>query len=568
MPVEGKGLNKTFKPKEQLLRELGEMRQRLEQLEECAGEFRSVQDRYQKMLEAAPDAMIFVNSNFEIVLVNAQMEKLFGYEQAELSRMDIHMLIPDRFRERHRQLIADFFSHPRMRMMGSNLKIHALKKDGTEFQADISLSPLTTDEGLLVTAAIRDITERVSAQEKIERNYHIQRVISSVLKISLEPISLEEQLNGALDLILSVPNLALRSRGSIFLIEEGSQELVLKAERGLAEPERVACDRVPLGRCLCGRAASSCEVLFADCIDDRHDIRFEGIFPHGHYCVPIVSGGRALGLISVYVDEGHVRASDEEEFLTAVGNTLAGIIERRLADAEKTRLREELAQNEKLAALGRISANVAHEIRNPLTSVGGFARRLRKMVPEGTKEKEYADFIVSEVDSLERILKDVLTYSRVTVPRLENHRVHEAIDDVLMMYQEIFSERSIKIQKSYADVPAIKIDKDQVKEAIINLVANALDAMPGGGTLTITTSIVFVREIAYVSVRIADTGAGIPEDTLGRIFEPFFTTKIAKRGIGLGLPITKKIMEDHGGLIMVESHAGEGTAFSLHFPVA
>ncbi|HXX58655.1 MAG TPA: PAS domain S-box protein [Thermodesulfovibrionales bacterium] len=560
-------MEEPYKAKEELVRELAEMRTRLEKLEECRGEFRSVQERYEKLLEAAPDAMIFVDGNFEIVLVNAQMEKLFGYTQEELTGRDIHTLIPERFRSRHKKLIADYFSNPRVRMMGSNLKIYALRKDGTEFQADISLSPLRTDEGLLVTGAIRDITERTKVQEKIERNYHIQRVISTVLKISLEPISLDEQMNRALDLILSVPHLALRSKGSIFLVEDSSRELVLKAERGMTEQEQTVCRKVPFDKCLCGRSASTCEVLFADCVDDRHEIRFEGMFPHGHYCVPIASGGRALGLISVYVNEGHERAVDEEEFLTAVANTLAGVIERRLAESEKLRLREELAQNEKLAALGRISANVAHEIRNPLTSVGGFARRLQKRISEGTKEREYADSIVSEVDSLERILKDVLTYARVAVPRMEGHRIEEVIGDVLMIYGEIFRERAINIQKSFGNVPEARIDKDQVKEAIINLVSNALDSMQDGGTLTITTSLASVKEVPHVVVGIGDSGGGIPDETLDRIFEPFFTTKIAKKGVGLGLPITKKIMEDHGGFVTVESTVGKGSLFSLYFPL-
>jgi signal transduction histidine kinase len=387
-----------------------------------------------------------------------------------------------------------------------------------------------------------------------------------LLKTSLEPVPLEKQLGSALDLILSVPYLALQSKAAIYLVEGGQKELVMKTERGMTPQERTSCGRVPLGKCLCGRAAAECEVMFTECVGEGHEILFEEMAPHGHYCVPIVSGGKSLGLINVYLQEWHKRDRDEEAFLSAVGNTLAGVIERHRAESEKQRLQEELVQSEKLAALGRITANVAHEIRNPLTSVGGFARRLQKRVPEGTAEREYADSIVSEVASLEKILREVLGYSRVSVPRLEGENIHEMLDVVLKMYEEMLTEHAITIERAYGDVPEIRIDKEQVKEVIGNLVLNAIDAMPDGGTLTVATAKESVNDTLHVTVRISDTGEGIPEERLDRIFEPFFTTKIAKRGIGLGLPISKKIMEDHRGFITVESTVGNGSTFSLHFP--
>ncbi len=382
-----------YKSKDQLMRELDGMRCNLSDLENCRQEFERVQRRYRELLEAAPDAMIFVNSNYEIVMVNAQAETLFGYPPGELQGKILDTLIPERFRGHHKENVGFYFSNPRVRNMGSGLKIFGLRKDGSEFRADISLSPLRTDEGLLVTAAVRDITEQIDLQER-------------------------------------------------------------------------------------------------------------------------------------------------------------------------------LAQSEKFAALGRISANIAHELRNPLTAIGGFARRLLAGSGEGQTEKEYASFIVSEVQSLEKTLKYVLEYSRVTVPHLEKHDIRTLIKDALDNYEEASGEHSITVRTMIEDVPELLIDREQAGEAIGSLLSNAIDAMLSGGELTVSAAVRSMDSRRYVAIMIGDTGEGISQDMTERIFEPFFTTKISKRGIGLGLPITKKIVEDHGGFVAVESLLGKGTTFTLYFPVA
>ena len=177
-----------------------------------------------------------------------------------------------------------------------------------------------------------EIAERRTAEEEIQRNYDIQTVTNSLLGLSLEDISLEELLKRTVDLILSIPWLVFESRGAILLVGDDPEVLVMKAQNGVEEPIQEACSRVPFGRCLCGGAALAQEMHFAHCLDDRHETRYEGIMPHGHYCVPILFGGRTLGVITVYLREGHQRDQREEQFLTAVANTLAGIIVRRQAE--------------------------------------------------------------------------------------------------------------------------------------------------------------------------------------------------------------------------------------------
>ncbi len=555
-----------YKTKDQLIEELEQMQRKVQEVEECKAEFQKAQEKYEKLLNSAPDAMIFVDSDSKIVMTNAQFEKMFGYDQGEIADKHLDVLIPERFRKRHHSFVSDFFKNPRVRPMGSGLEIYAKKKGGEEFPVDISLSLFQTDEELLVSAAIRDITTRKQSEEQIEMNFIIQRVLNSMLKISLEPLSLEMQFEKILELILTVPYLSLQSKGAIYVSEDNPDVLVMKAQRGFSDPDIAPCRTIPFGKCLCGQAASMSKLIYSNHVNNHHEIHYEGAFPHGHYCVPILSGAKVLGLINVYVREGHKRIGVEEAFLSSVASTLAGIIQHNRTEHEKEHLQAQLAQSEKLAALGRFTANVAHEIRNPLTAVGGFARRLDKTIPEGTKEKEYSNFIISEVTRLEGILKNVLTFSRDVAPQLEEYDIHKIIDRVIKMKEEICREKSISIRKSYRDVPSILIDDAQLHEAIENLVLNALDSMPGGGELTIETDKEVHEGIPYVYVKIHDSGAGIPQDKLNLIFEPFYTTKVSKKGTGLGLSITKKVVEDHGGFIRVESIEGKGSAFTLYFP--
>ena len=423
------------------------------------------------------------------------------------------------------------------------------------------------DELNILDEKFHRLTEEVvSSQEIIRRDVHFQSTVSSILQSSLEPVSLDEQMERIMDAILSLPFLSPQSRGCIYLVEDDPGILVMKAHRGLPESMRAACAKVHFGKCLCGLTASARQIVFADSSDSCHEIEHDDLPPHGHYCVPIASGGSILGAMNLYVEKGYKRDAEEERLLSSVANTLAGIIVRIQAEQEKGKLQEQLIQAEKLSALGRLTANVAHEIRHPLTSIGGFARRLDKKILSGTKEKEYVDIIINQVGNLENILRNVLTYSRETHLVMEDHDINEIIDESLKMHKDLFGKQSISIGKSFGDIPKIRVDKLQVKETIDNLISNAIDSMPKGGSLTISTKKENLNERTYAIVKMSDTGEGIAGDKLGMIFEPFFTTKVLGRGTGFGLPICKKIMEDHGGFIRFESKVGEGSTVSLYFP--
>lgn len=230
------------------------------------------------------------------------------------------------------------------------------------------------------------------------------------------------------------------------------------------------------------------------------------------------------------------------------------------------KLYEKIIEYEKLSALGRLTANVAHEIRNPITVIGGLAERLNKSFVHEAKEKEYLELISSEAKKLEEILKDVLVFSDKVVFKRELHDIRKVIDDSLYAYEDTCKNSSIEIKKLLGDIPLIFIDEKQVRIAISNFISNAIDAMPDGGTLTVIADVEYLSGKNYVAVKVKDTGIGISEEKLTMLYEPFFTTKTIKQDAWLGLPIARKIVEGHGGLIKADSIVGKGSTFALYFP--
>ncbi|HEY6000358.1 MAG TPA: ATP-binding protein [bacterium] len=234
--------------------------------------------------------------------------------------------------------------------------------------------------------------------------------------------------------------------------------------------------------------------------------------------------------------------------------------------AEVRRTEGRLAEAERLAALGRLTAEIAHEIRNPLTALGGYGRRLLRTV--GTEnERECARIVVEETARLERLLKDVLDFSRPPRYELTPHLLEGIVVDSLAAAGERCRERGIAVEAELAAERPVLIDPAQVRRAVDNLVANAVDAMPNGGTLRVGTRLAAARCLGFVVLLVEDTGPGMPPDELSRAFEPFWSTKTWE-GTGLGLPITRKIVEAHGGFIDLANRPEGGMSAGLWFPQA
>jgi len=227
--------------------------------------------------------------------------------------------------------------------------------------------------------------------------------------------------------------------------------------------------------------------------------------------------------------------------------------------SELKRLQERLVMTERMAALGEVAAKVAHEIRNPLISVGGFAKRLEKKLSGNLKE--YADIIMKEVGRLEGILNEILGFVKEIRIVKESVTSERLIDDATSLIQADIEERRITIVRESDGPIALYVDPARIKEALLNLLTNAVQAIGSNGTISIKTYILGTEAV----IEIADTGEGITDENMPFIFDPFFTTK--KVGTGLGLSITHGIIEEHKGRIEVKSSPGMGTTFRLFIPV-
>ncbi|MDO8725311.1 MAG: PAS domain S-box protein [Candidatus Methanoperedens sp.] len=300
------------------------------------------EEKFESIAATANDAIIMIDNNGKIEYWNDAARKIFGYSKQEMINKDLHLILaPGKYHNAYREGFAKLRMTGEGAAIGKTLEFDAKKKDGTIFPIELSVSALKLKGKWHSIGILRDITERKKAEEKIiklneelvRKSHEIQSVINSLLSLVIEDKTLEDILKGALERIFSIPWLNLESKGSIFLVEDEPDVLVMKAQTGLSDINQEKCSRIPFGRCFCGRAAQSHEVQFADSVDDRHDIVYEGMQPHGHYCIPIISAGRTLGVIGLYLKEGHRREQHEETFLAVVADTLAGIIQRKKSES-------------------------------------------------------------------------------------------------------------------------------------------------------------------------------------------------------------------------------------------
>ena len=287
--------------------------------------------------------------------------------------------------------------------------------------------------------------------------------------------------------------------------------------------------------------------------------------------VPLVAKDRVIGVILVDNMFTQRPITDADiRFLTMFAHQAALAIENAIfhtnletMNKDMRTMHEQLVQSEKMAALGAMMAEITHEIRNPLVSIGGFTRRLAKKLKDN-EDKKYVDIILSEVARLEGIIHDNLSYIKELAPQFVETDIGGLIEEVLTLYEDELASRRIRVERNFSSsLPRLMIDPQQIKQGVINILKNAMEAMENGGTLFIRAYTIPEAQVA--AIEIGDTGPGIAAKAMHNIFNPYYTTK--PRGTGLGLPITNRIIQSHKGKIELRNRDGGGALFTIKLPL-
>lgn len=278
--------------------------------------------------------------------------------------------------------------------------------------------------------------------------------------------------------------------------------------------------------------------------------------------VPLLYRDHAIGALNVYTAEQHRFDNEEIRLLSALAHLSAIAIEKARLYEKVVDVEEQLRQNEKLSALGLLAAEIAHEIRNPLTVMKMLIHSLNLEFGAGDPRAKDVAIVTQKMAQLDKIVDRFLRFARTSEPQFRSENLNTIVEDVLLLVRHKLGQQGIELRKRLASpLPSVLCDRTQIEQVLLNLILNAAQAMPGGGTLTLSTT----REEAAVSLRVADTGEGMTPARQKELFQPFLTSKPS--GTGIGLAIVRKIVDTHRGQIEVRSRPAKGTQFRIRLPL-
>lgn len=504
---------------------------------------------------------IFALAKGIILDTNTQGARMFGYEspQGMIGRSIFEFVAPTS-KGMVRSMIDQRFE--------GSYEVQSLRKDGTTFTSEVISRNISFKGKNARLSILKDVSDRKKYESELKRNYEAQQAINELLQIGHRENKLDIILQKSLDRILSIPWLSLESKGAIFIVEKKGI-LSMKAHKSLSKGVLLKCRRVPFGRCICGEAAERGELIFKQKLDDDHTITYKGIADHGHYCIPIIGRKGVLGVINLYLPADHERRSDEESFLIALSEILAGSIERTQAYLDLERAYEELKDLDRLK--NDILSNVSHELRTPLTIVSTSLELLREEDDDSTKEL-LVKMSLRALSRQNQVIDDLTTATRLRKNKknliLENVDISLLITLVYSKLKPLSIEKSIKIiLEIQDDIPEVRTDFAKLEHAFRNILQNAIKFSYQNSEIRVNS----YTSDEWLNIQVEDSGIGIPHDKIDKIFDPLYqidpSSSRSFEGTGMGLTIAKELITMLGGTISVKSTPGKGSLFVIKLPI-
>ena len=492
--------------------------------------------RFRLVVEAAPNATVMVNRASEIVLVNAQAERLLGYSRTELLGQPIKVLVPERFRSGHVQMRASFFADPRPRPMGLGRDLFGRKKDGSEFPVEIGFNPIETDAGLMVLAAVVDITERKAAERALQESEHRARSLAAIVESSDDSI-----VGTTLDGLVTSWNKAAER-----IFGYSAEEMIGKS---------ILCLAVP------GHGDEMLEILNRIKRGERVD-HYETTRRHKDGTILHIS----LSVSPIYDPDGRlIAASKVSRDITAAKNAEIAL---KQSETQLQEMHAELLHVSRLSAMGQVAAMLAHELNQPLTAISNYMEGARVLLDRG------GDLPLSRIGSaIDRAAEQALRAGQIIqrlrgfVSRGNSQRRIEAVSPLLKELLELalFDMRqrgvSIRLENTPADV-RILADEIQIQQVLLNLLRNAAEAVANQEHREI--SLLTEASADAVQISVVDNGPGLSDEIRDKLFQPFVSTK--KTGMGVGLSICHTIITAHDGRLWAEPNPDGGTIFRFTLP--
>lgn len=411
-------------------------------------------------------------------------------------------------------------------------------------------------------------TSKDKSCSQLDALLQFSAIVNSTLQI-------EEVLNHA---IQWAEELVGAEAGSVYEMDENSGELVIRAARG-EKKDTIQGLRLKIGDGVAGRVVQTGEPMVVQDVSLEESFnpmfdRLTGFVTRSMICVPLQVRGRPVGVLQVLNKRSGGFTPEDLELLTIMGRQIAVAMDNarlysrlqarfEFAEKELSRTQQRLLRSERLAAVGNLVQGIAHEIRNPITTIGGFAHRIKRdMCTDNEKLEGYADIILHEAQRLEKVLTDIHEFAELLSAEPTLSDLNTILARVKEEFSAISRESGIQVRtKISEDLPRITMDAEQIEFALYNILENAVESMTEGGILTLEVRMVSGRVVIAVS----DTGCGIDTENLDAVYDPFFTSKT--RGAGLGLTMVHQIVMNHCGRISIESEKAKGTTVMVELPL-